>query len=86
MFETRNLVSEKIIERLLTPCQFVGCSEKVMLNELENHEKECLFRLVDCVDNKCKTKKPLNEIIAHVKNNHTLYSGYDIHCAPIFSS
>ena len=77
MFETRSLVSEKILEKLPTPCQFVGCSDEVMLNELENHEKECLFRLVECVAINCKTKMPLNEIMVHL-NNHTFNTGREI--------
>ena len=70
MFKTRSLVSEKIFERLPTPCQFAGCSEEIMLNELENHEKECSFILVECVDNYCKAKVPINEFMVHCKDNH----------------
>ena len=78
MFKTRNLVSEKLLERLPSPCQYDGCSEEVMLDELEKHEKECSFRLVECVY-KCKTKAPLNEIMVHMKNKHGIfYRGYKI--------
>ena len=74
------MVSEKLLERLPTPCQFVGCSEEVMLDELENHEKECLFRLVECIEANCKTKIPLNEMMLHIRNNqnHEIYRGNKI--------
>ena len=85
MFKTRNLVSEKILEKLPTPCQFVGCSEESMLNELKNHEQECLFRLVDCVQN-CELKKPLNEIIYHIKKYHNIFGGQKITHSPLSSS
>ena len=73
MFKTRNFVSKKLLERLPTPCQCVGCSE----DELENREEECSFRLVECVYN-CKTKAPFNEILVHIKSDHKIYRGNKI--------
>ena len=78
MFKTRSLILEKLLERLPTPCQYVGCSEEVMFDELENHEKECLFRLVECINTDCKAKMPLNEIMAHIENNHKISRGIKI--------
>ena len=42
--------------RLPSQCRFNehGCTVELMKSELEVHEKECLYRLVRCVDLACK--------------------------------
>lgn len=41
-----------------------------MKSELEVHEKECLYRLVRCVDLACHNKVPFVELLNHMKNDH----------------
>ena len=45
-------------------------SRKVMLNEIQNHEIDSGFRLVECFHYKCQIKKPLKELLIHFKNEH----------------
>ena len=41
-----------------------------MKNDLESHEKECLYRLVRCVDLACHDKVPFVNLLDHMSNDH----------------
>ena len=63
-------LSESILQKLPIPCQIHGCPEEFMLPVLQNHEKECGFRIATCANFACNVKKPLNELINHMTNDH----------------
>ena len=58
--------------RLPSQCRFNdhGCTVELMKNDLESHEKECLYRLVRCVDLACHDKVPFVNLLDHMSNDH----------------
>lgn len=70
--KTRSLISEKVLSRLPTVCKFCdyGCTIEMMKSDLESHEKECLYRLVRCVDLACNEKVPFAGLLDHMTNDH----------------
>ena len=49
-----------------------GCKETFHENALEDHELECLFRLVPCMESKsgCEAKLTLQNVIQHYEKEH----------------
>jgi len=70
--KTRSLISEKVLARLPSQCRFNehGCTVELMKSELEVHEKECLYRLVRCVDLACHNKVPFIGLLDHMTKGH----------------
>jgi hypothetical protein len=70
--KTRSLISEKVLSRLPTLCAFSdhGCTVELMKADLEAHEKECLFRLVRCVDLACNEQVAFASLLEHMSNDH----------------
>ena len=58
--------------RLPAQCRFSdhGCTVELMKNDLDTHEKECLYRLVKCVDLACHEKVPFIKLLDHMSNDH----------------
>ena len=70
---TRCLAIEKVIAKLPTKCRFTefGCMEEEKLpEEMLKHEKNCYFRLVNCVADTCNEKIPMPDIFDHCKLKH----------------
>ena len=61
----RSLISEKILNFLPIPCKFRehGCYEESAKEEIESHEKECEFRLVQCPDLICHQRIVFSNLI-----------------------
>ena len=58
--------------RLPFKCSFEECSVELLKTEIDAHEKECKFRLVQCVFlNYCAEKVPLEKILPHI---HACYA------------
>ena len=68
--DIRSRVGEAIISRLLTACQFEGCTMELKKDDLKEHEKECQFRLVWCVRHNCKKQFPLVSLMEHIAKDH----------------
>ena len=70
--KTRSLVSEKIVSRMPHSCKFsnYGCNLEHTKTQLEEHEKDCKYRLVNCVDLDCQTQVPLAQLLEHIKKDH----------------
>jgi len=68
----RSLVSEKVLEKLPTPCKYSdsGCEVELMRSELPSHEKECQYRSVNCVDLACQQSVSLCKLLNHIDNDH----------------
>jgi hypothetical protein len=47
-----------------------GCTIELLKPDLDNHEKECLYRLVRCVDLACGEKIPFAGLLDHRANDH----------------
>ena len=71
--DTRSLVIEPILDKLSFPCQYEeeGCSLVMLRKYLVSHEKKCPFRMINCVDFRCKRKIPMSKLVDHVRNNHS---------------
>eukprot|EP00088_Acartia_fossae_P053400 TRINITY_DN6079_c0_g1_i1.p1 TRINITY_DN6079_c0_g1~~TRINITY_DN6079_c0_g1_i1.p1 ORF type:complete len:377 (+),score=71.29 TRINITY_DN6079_c0_g1_i1:227-1357(+) len=68
----RSLVSEKVLEKLPSPCKYSdsGCQIEVMRSELPSHEKQCKYRLVNCVDLACQQPVSLANLLNHIDSHH----------------
>jgi len=68
----RSLVSEKMLEKLPAVCKFAdnGCQVEMLRSQLGDHEKNCAFRLVNCVDLACQQRIPVSRLLAHLDNDH----------------
>ena len=68
--DMRNLFAEQTLMKIPIPCKFQdeGCLEKFLLSEMEEHEKICQFRLIQCVSPFCKEKISFCKYLDHVKN------------------
>merc|ERR1712107_391831 len=65
-------VSEKMLEKLPAVCKFAdnGCQVEMLRSQLGDHEKNCAFRLVNCVDLACQQRIPVSRLLAHLDNDH----------------
>jgi hypothetical protein len=68
---TNILIQDKILENGLKPemskCNYSSCKELIFPWNIDNHENECQFRLIDCP--LCKSLTNLNEFAIHLKSN-----------------
>jgi hypothetical protein len=46
-------------------CKNTGCNEQVIYNDLESHESQCPFKIIEC-DKECGRKIPRNEYRKHL--------------------
>ena len=53
-------------------CKFsdYGCKMEHTKTTLECHEKDCGYRLVNCVDLACQTQVPMAQLMEHMKKDH----------------
>ena len=71
--EIRSLIAEKSLALLPLACSFIGCKEdNLKESNIEEHEKKCQYRLVNCVIPNCEIKVPFNKLLDHIyiKNKH----------------
>lgn len=70
--KTRSLISEKVLAKMPSACKYFeqNCAIELMKADLEVHEKECLFRLVHCVDLACHQRVPFVKLLDHMANDH----------------
>merc|ERR1711976_149922 len=62
---------EKVIARLPVKCKH-GCpANEMSLAEMTEHEKQCSYRLVKCVNHGCDEKIRLTDLIDHFRSKHT---------------
>ena len=73
--DIRNLVMEKILERLPTKCVNFenGCQQPADLPQVMiKHEKHCDFRMVTCLVSNCEEKFILSDIEIHFREKHSV--------------
>jgi len=71
--DIRNLIMEKILERLPTKCVYFenGCQQPADLPQVMiKHEQHCDFRMVTCIDEDCAEKFILSDIKIHLREKH----------------
>ena len=54
--------------RLPFKCSFEECNVELLKTEIDAHEKDCKFRLVQCVFLNCAEKVPLEKILPHIND------------------
>ena len=65
--EIRSLIAEKSLALLPLVCSFIGCQEdNLKESNIEEHEKICQYRLVECVIPNCEIKVPFNKLLDHI--------------------
>lgn len=72
MGNIRSLVSEKMLEKIPTSCKFNdhGCQVELMRSHLSEHEKNCGYREINCVDLACQQKIAMSKLLTHLENDH----------------
>ena len=50
-----------------------GCRDVVETKNLDEHEKTCIFRQINCPDSSCKKQVMFKDINEHVINDHKLW-------------
>jgi len=70
--KTRSLIFEKVLSKMPHSCKFsdYGCKMEHTKTTLECHEKDCGYRLVNCVDLACQTQVPMAQLVEHMKKDH----------------
>jgi len=70
--KTRSLIFEKVLSKMPHSCKFsdYGCKLEHTKTQLETHEKDCGYRLVNCVDLACQTQVPMAQLVEHMKKDH----------------
>lgn len=69
--EVRNLLAEKMCQKILYPCKNSGCAEALLLMDMVRHEVNCNFRIFDCPINRlCLWKGMLSNILRHAETAH----------------
>jgi len=68
----RNFIFEKILSKMAHACKFAdqGCTMEEILTTLASHEDDCEFRLVNCMDMRCKAKVPQAKVLEHLEIEH----------------
>jgi len=68
----RSLISEKMLEKLPCVCKFAdhGCQVEQLREQLTEHESNCSFRLVNCVDLACQQRISVSKLLAHLDTDH----------------
>ena len=51
-----------------------GCRDVIQAKNLDEHEKTCIFREINCPDSSCKEKVLFKDINEHVSNDHKLWA------------
>ena len=54
--------------RLPFKCSFEECNVELLKTEIDAHENDCKFRLVQCVFLNCAEKVPLEKVLPHIQN------------------
>lgn len=71
--QTRNIIAERMLEKLPRPCQFAenGCRLEFDLISLAKHESICNFRRIQCVHLNCKEKVVFAGLLSHISKTHS---------------
>ena len=69
---TRNLFAEQTLMKIPIPCKFQdeGCHENFLFPKMEEHEKICKYRLVECVYLICKERTSFCKYLEHLKKHN----------------
>jgi len=72
MGNIRSLVSEKMLEKLPCVCKFSdnGCQVELLRSQLPQHERNCTYRLINCVDLACQQRIAVSKLLAHLDTDH----------------
>ncbi|XP_013143067.1 PREDICTED: E3 ubiquitin-protein ligase SIAH1-like [Papilio polytes] len=76
MTQMRNLTLEDVIAKANVPCpnKSLGCVYTMLTQEVDDHLKECIFRVMTCplgaVFGKCSWTGNLKEMMDHFKDRH----------------
>jgi len=70
--KTRSLIFEKVLQKMPHSCKFsdYGCKVEHTKSNLETHEKDCQFRLVNCVDLACQAQVCMAQLMTHMTKDH----------------
>lgn len=69
----RNLPLERIFEKMLFPCIYIGCDFEGNGRVIKNHEELCKFGMCcPFVGNGCMWRGSFNSLEYHIKSNHKL--------------
>jgi hypothetical protein len=74
----KSIIKQQLLKiKLWCPNKDKGCTEKVLINDLQKHEKLCEYRLVNCL--KCNSEVPSAKLIDHqftscIKNRIVCFS------------
>lgn len=63
----RNLCYENVAAYLTFPCSYEKCRVKLWWNQVENHEKYCQYRIIQCVHQGCDTQIMIEDFEKHFK-------------------
>ena len=68
----RNLLAEHLLEMVLTRCSFYrrGCEGKFSREERLAHEKDCIYREVNCPKKGCSSKTLFKSLTKHFAAQH----------------
>ena len=69
MGDYKSLVAVAVIDSVLHDCKYVECEEKFPLDELEEHEKACMHRIVSCPHHRCAQMVPLSKLLTHLETS-----------------
>ena len=71
--ETTTKLSEEreaTVDTTHTQCNHNGCEIKVPACDLENHEKNCFFKTIECSISECSEKIVAKDLDEHVRKKH----------------
>jgi len=70
----RSLMFERILSKIQHNCKNFdhGCKVKGLLTTLDEHEKDCTYRFVNCGYLSCKDQVPIEDVVEHLKTDHNL--------------
>lgn len=72
-FSIQALSYERVARCLSFPCIYHGCNIKLPFGEMEQHEKLCSYRSVQCMETKCKSQVKIIDLEKHFKKYHKVF-------------
>lgn len=72
---TRNTLYESAVKSSKFPCVFSqgGCAEHLLPEEIPQHEKDCYYRIVSCLNSECVWQSTCNQLLQHYEENHPTF-------------
>ena len=71
---TRSLIAEKLVSKIQHKCKFAECVEERLLEDLQKHEDNCVFREFRCITRDCNEKMRLDNWIQHFQTYHSKFN------------